>query len=204
MSSPARGAQAPMGHGNSTSSEAPGAPPAEAPPPAAPASGENPAGPARRPRRLLTAGLVVLLIVGVAGAAAGVAALLTHGFRRHATVEYRQAAVFSLRVGDCINLTPNGNVVHVVACAQPHNAEVFGTFHLSGTAWPGAATVQQVASSGCTNRLSGYLNPQLSAGNLTQSYVYPGAQAWQAGERSVICEVRATSGTLTGSVRSGG
>jgi hypothetical protein len=33
--------------------------------------------------------------------------------------------------------------------------------------------------------------------------VYPGAQAWQAGERAVICEVRATSGTLTGSVRSG-
>lgn len=196
MSSPAWGAQAPMGPGHSTSGETPG-------PSAEPVSAERPAGPARRPRRILAAGLIVLAAVVVAGAAVGVAALVTHGFRRQATVEYRQAAVFSLQVGECINLTPNGNVVHVLSCAQPHDAEIFGTFHLSGTAWPGAAGVQQEAASGCTSRLSGYVNPQLSGANLTQSYVYPGAQAWQAGERSVICEVRATSGSLTGSVRSG-
>jgi hypothetical protein len=51
--------------------------------------------------------------------------------------------------------------------------------------------------------LTGYLNPQLAT-NLAQSYVYPGQQAWDTGERSVVCEVRATSGQLTGSVRSGG
>jgi hypothetical protein len=185
-----------MGPGHSTSGQAPG-------PSAEPVSGEGPAGPAGRPRRILAAGLILLAVVVVAGAAVGVAALVTHGFRRHATVEYRQAAVFSVQVGDCINLTPNGNVVHVLACAGPHEAEIFGTFHLSGTAWPGAAAVQQNAASGCASRLSGYVNPQLSGANLTQSYVYPGAQAWQAGERTVICEVRATSGTLTGSVRSG-
>jgi Septum formation len=147
---------------------------------------------------------VVLLVCVVAGAAAGVAALVTHGFHGHATVEYRQAAVFSVRVGDCINLTPDGNVVHVVACAQPHDAEIFGTFHLSGNGWPGEAAVRQDAASGCTIRLGGYLNPQLSTANLTQSYVYPGQQAWKTGERTVICEVRAISGSLTGSVRSGG
>jgi hypothetical protein len=139
----------------------------------------------------------------VAGAAVGVAALVTHGFRGRATVTYRQAAVFSLQVGDCINLTPNGNVVNVLSCARSHDAEIFGTFHLSGAAWPGAAAVQQDAASGCASRLSGYVNPQLSGANLTQSYVYPGAQAWQAGERAVICEIRPASGTLTGSVRSG-
>jgi hypothetical protein len=31
--------------------------------------------------------------------------------------------------------------------------------------------------------------------------VYPDATAWQAGTRTVICEVRAASGDLTGSVR---
>jgi hypothetical protein len=196
MSSPAWGAQAPMGPGPSPSGQAPG-------PSAEPISGEGPAEPARRSRRILAAGLILLAAVVVAGAAVGVAALVTHGFRRQATVEYRQAAVFSLQVGDCINLTPNGNVVHVLACARPHAAEIFGTFHLSGTAWPGAAGVQQDAASGCASRLSGYVNPQLSGANLTQSYVYPGAQAWQAGVRTVICEVRPTTGTLTGSVRSG-
>jgi len=33
--------------------------------------------------------------------------------------------------------------------------------------------------------------------------VYPGQQAWDAGGRTVVCEVRSTSGQLTGSVRSG-
>lgn len=145
----------------------------------------------------------MLLACVVAGAAVGVAALITHGFHRHSDVQYRQAAVFSVRVGDCIDLTPNGRVVHVVPCAKPHAAEIFGTFHLSGTAWPGDAAVRHEAATGCTIRLGGYLNPQLSGSNLTQSYVYPGQQAWKAGERTVICEVRAISGSLTGSVRSG-
>ena len=197
----------PMGPGPSPSGQAPGPAPSAGPGgparPAEPVSGEDPAGPVRRPRRILVAGLIVLAAVVVAGAAVGVAALITHGFRGRAAVQYRQAAVFTVQVGDCLNLTPNGNVVHVLSCAQPHDAEVFGTFHLGGTAWAGAAGVQQDAASGCASRLSGYVNPQLSGSNLTQSYVYPGAQAWQAGERTVICEVRATSGTLTGSVRSG-
>jgi hypothetical protein len=150
---------------------------------------------------MAAAGLILLLACVVAGAAVGIAALLTHGFRHQATVEYRQAAVFSVRVGDCINLMPNGSVVHVVSCAQPHDAEISGTFRLAGAAWPGQAAVRQDAASGCASRLGGYLNPQLAGTNLTQSYVYPGHPAWTAGERNVVCEIRATSGTLTGSVR---
>jgi hypothetical protein len=80
---------------------------------------------------------------------------------------------------------------------------VFGTFHLSGDKWPGTAAIGQEASSGCASRLAGYLNPQLAATDLAQSYVYPGQQAWDAGGRTVVCEVRSTSGQLTGSVRSG-
>ena len=44
------------------------------------------------------------------------------------------------------------------------------------------------------------MNPQLAI-SLTSTYVYPDSVAWQAGTRTVICEVRASSGQLTGSVR---
>jgi hypothetical protein len=159
-------------------------------------------GPAHH-RHLVTISLVTLLVLVIVGAAAGITAWLTHGFRSRGTVRYHQAAVFSVRLGDCLNLTPNGTVLHVVPCAGAHTAEVFGTFHLAGRAWPGATAVEQKAASGCGTRLTGYLNPQLATTNLAQSYVYPGQQAWEAGERTVVCEVRATSGTLTGSVRSG-
>jgi hypothetical protein len=90
----------------------------------------------------------------------------------------------------------------VVACTVPHDAEVFGTFTLGGSAWPGTAAVQQEASDGCGTRLAAYLNPQLAT-SLTQAYVYPGKVDWSAGTRTVICEVRAESGQLTQSVRAG-
>jgi hypothetical protein len=44
------------------------------------------------------------------------------------------------------------------------------------------------------------VNPQLAI-SLSSTYVYPDTIAWQAGTRTVICEVRATSEELTGSVR---
>ena len=91
----------------------------------------------------------------------------------------------------------------VAACADPHDAEIFGTFRLTGATWPGDSTARQQAASGCESRLSGYLNPQLDTSNLTQSYVYPGQQAWTSGQRTVVCEVRSASGQLTGSVRHG-
>jgi hypothetical protein len=94
-------------------------------------------------------------------------------------------------------------VVHVVACADPHDAEIFGTFQLAGGSWPGDSTARQQAASGCESRLGSYLNPQLDTSNLTQSYVYPGQQAWTSGQRTVVCEVRSASGQLTGSVRQG-
>jgi len=187
MSSPARDAQTPAGHSGGTGSAS--APPATGP----------------RPHRPMgTVGLMALLVCAIVGAAAGITAWLTHGFRGQDTVRYHQAAVFSVRADDCVNLTPNGTQVTVVPCAGSHDAEVSGSFRLGGTAWPGTAAARQQAASGCASRLTGYLNPQLAATNLAQAYVYPGRQAWDFGERTVVCEVRATSGKLTGSVRSGG
>ena len=110
--------------------------------------------------------------------------------------------VFSLRAGQCLDSGASGiSGMHVLSCAQAHDAEVFATFRLAGSHYPGAAALQQRAGQGCVSRLSGYLNPQLPASSLAQSYVYPGAGAWAAGERTVVCTVHSTSGPLVGSVR---
>ena len=170
--------------------------------PAEPMAAAPEPGPPPRHRWWVTAGLVVLIIIVLVAAGTGVAALLTHGFHSKTTVKYRQAAIFSVRAGDCIDVPASGTVVHVVACANPHDAEIFGTFQLSG-AWPGDSSARQQAASGCETRLSDYLNPQLATSNLSQSYVYPGQQAWASGQRTVVCEVRSTSGQLNSSVRGG-
>jgi hypothetical protein len=162
--------------------------------------GQDAGGQSRDVRPLAVAGIIVGIIAMV-GVAVGVLAVLTHGFRPKTVVTYRPAAVFGLRPGQCVDSSRNGLSPTVVPCATPHDAEVFASFHLPGGPWPGAAAVQQDAGNSCASRLSGYLNPAFATVNLTQEYVFPDRAAWRAGERTVVCEVRAHSGQLTGSVR---
>lgn len=152
----------------------------------------------RWPRLLLAGGAVVLAAVIVAGAIAIVGSL-THGFKKPVKVIYKTSAVFSLKTGDCFD-TQGAQSYSLVLCEVPHEAEVFATFALTGATWPGATALRSEASGGCASRLTGYVNPQLTI-SLTSTYVYPDSVAWQAGTRTVICEVRAGSGQLTGSVR---
>jgi hypothetical protein len=166
--------------------------------PAEAAAGPEPRRTRRWPRALLATGFVVLALVIVGGAIAIVGSL-THGFKKPVKVTYKTSPVFSLKTGDCFD--PQGAQSYsLVSCDEPHQAEVFATFALTGATWPGASAVQAEASGGCASRLTGYVNPQLAI-SLTSTYVYPDSVAWQAGTRTVVCEVRATSGQLTGSVR---
>jgi hypothetical protein len=157
----------------------------------------------RRPSRrhwqtLLIAFGFLVAAVAIVGGAIAIVGSLTHGFKKPVIIHYKKSAIFSLKTGECIN--PNGQTATVVSCTAPHDAEVFATFELPGSKWPGTAAVGTAASSGCSTRLNGYLNPQLAI-SLKSTYIYPDSVAWQAGTRTVICEVRATQGQLTGSVR---
>ena len=153
----------------------------------------------RRGHGMAMAALFVSAAWVVMGTAVGTVAVLTHGFKKPVTVKYRESAVFKLQEGDCVNM-PNGQLVTILPCDTPHEAEVFATFALPASAWPGTTALRQDASSGCASRLTGYINPQLAI-SLAQSYVFPNKVAWTAGTRTVICEVRAARGQLTGSVR---
>jgi len=146
---------------------------------------------------LLTVGFV-LAAVAIIGGGIAIVGSVTHGFKKPVKVTYTKSAVFSLRTGECVD--PHGQSVSVVSCNTPHDAEVFATFTLPGSKWPGDTAVQAAANSGCATRLTGYINPQLAI-SLSSTYVYPNSVAWQAGTRTVICEVTAASGQLTGSVR---
>ena len=170
------------------------------PDPEPPAAGsvQHP-GQARRVSRLAAA--MVIIVVLAAAAAAGALAVVTHGFRPKTVLSYRPAPVFALRAGECIDSSPNGLSVTVLSCASPHHAEVFATFSLAGSSWPGSAAVQQQVASGCQDKIAGYLNPALLNAGLTQEYIYPDQTAWKAGVRTAVCEVSSSIGPLTGSVR---
>jgi hypothetical protein len=179
-------------------------PPEAEPAEAEPADAGGPGRDAEHEKRDVSPLAVAGIIVGIlalVGVAVGVLAVVTHGFRPKTVITYRPAAVFGLRPGQCIDSGGNGLTFTVLSCAAPHDAEVFATFSLPAAAWPGTSAVQQDAGNGCASRLASYLNPQLATAALSQEYVYPNQGAWQADERTVVCEVRAVSGQLTGSVR---
>jgi hypothetical protein len=154
--------------------------------------------PGRRGRGLLLTAGFVLAALAIVGGAIAIVGSLTHGFKKPVEITYTKSAIFSLRTGECID--PSGQSASVLSCDSPHDAEVFATFTLPESKWPGDTAVQTAASSGCSTRLTAYINPQLAI-SLSSTYVYPDSVAWQAGTRKVICEVKATSGQLTGSVR---
>ena len=151
----------------------------------------------RWPRILLAVGFVAAA-AAIVGGAILIVGSLTHGFKKPVKVTYKKSAVFSLKTGDCLD--PQGQSYTLIPCGSPHEAEVFATFKLPGSKWPGSTAAATAASNGCTTRLSSYLNPELAI-SLASTYVYPDAVAWQSGTRTVICEVQASSGQLTGSVR---
>ncbi len=159
---------------------------------------EDPEPSFRRGYGVLIAWVFVVAALAIVGGAFAIIGSLTHGFKTPVVLHYKKSAVFSLKTGECID--PNGQAATIVSCGTPHDAEVFATFSLAGSGWPGTTAVRAAASSGCSTRLTGYLNPQLAI-SLASTYIYPDSVAWQAGTRTVICEVRATSGQLTGSVR---
>jgi putative regulator of septum formation len=149
---------------------------------------------------------IILGVIALVGVAAGVLVVVTHGFRPKTvvTVTYRPAAVFGLRPGQCVNTGPDALKPTVLSCARPHDAEVFAVFTLPAAPWPGTSAVRTDADDGCASRLGSYIDPQLATAGLAQEFVYPNRDAWQADQRTVVCEVSAVDGQLTGSVRANG
>jgi hypothetical protein len=160
----------------------------------------------RRDVRPLAVVGIILGVIALVGVAAGVLVVVTHGFRPRTvvTVTYRPAAVFGLRPGQCVNTGSDALKPTVLSCARPHDAEVFAVFTLPAAPWPGTAAVRMDADNGCASRLDSYIDPQLATAGLAQEFVYPNRDAWRANQRTVVCEVSATEGQLTGSVRANG
>jgi Septum formation len=169
--------------------------------PAAPAGPGQ--GPAARPRRRGALAVALTITGSALLGLAGLTAFLLIGHHRPPPPHRPPLpAAFRLRTGECIDSAANGvSGLRVVPCGLTHDGEVYAVFRLARRAWPGPAAVAAGARQGCTARIGGYLNPQLAAAIMTESYIVPGQGAWEAGVRTVVCEIHSAAGQLTGSVR---
>jgi hypothetical protein len=160
----------------------------------------------QRGRGLAIAGLVLsglwilVIILAVIAANTGKATrsatgLITHSGRINA---------FSLNVGDCFD-NPAGaqtvNNVTAIPCTQPHNAQIYAKFKLTGSdfSYPGAAVVAQTARSGCNARI-GSVNKSMTTSTMSVRILLPEKAAWISGKRTVSCMVVNAKADLTSSL----
>jgi hypothetical protein len=119
-----------------------------------------------------------------------------------------------LAVGDCFDAdryTPGQPIdphdVHVVACTDPHQHEVYaiGTeTNIADAPYPGADALRASADDQCLNAFQSVVSSDYVGSSLDFATIVPDETSWRSGNRALVCAVHDTDfGLLTGSVRSG-
>jgi len=160
---------------------------------------------------VLSIAWVAIVVVAIAVGALGTAATRSPASAASSSAGASSHNVdpFTLRTGDCFdNPTPTPGQTQTVttvvqtSCTQPHNAQIFATFNVSGSllSYPGDAKMHALASSGCTSRV----RPSLDGTKLTDSmsirFLYPLQDSWLGGHRTISCIIFNPTPTLKSSL----
>ena len=99
---------------------------------------------------------------------------------------------FTIRVGDCYNdrTTDPQEVTDVpgVPCTEPHDNEVYATFDLPMSEWPGEDRVNELADDGCLERFKGAIGATYEESVLMITTLIPTKGSWaEMGDREVVC-----------------
>ena len=114
---------------------------------------------------------------------------------------------FMLRVGDCYDDQRSGEISDVpgVPCSEAHDNEVYATFDLSGSEWPGDDKVSELADQGCLDRFERAIGVTYEESVLMFTTLVPSRSSWMQGkDREVVCgayhmELEKLTGTVLNS-----
>jgi hypothetical protein len=123
--------------------------------------------------------------------------LLSAGCSAQSDVDRIGLNADELRVGDCLDSPPAGDLGYVClrACDEPHDSEVFAVVSLEPIAqtFPGEAELFARARSACIDVLREYARP---SPNLGVTFLLPTDLAWQTGFRTAPCLAVDTRGRV--------
>lgn len=169
----------------------------------------------QRGRGLAIAGIVLgsaWLAVGVALVATGAILGSAAPTQPSASSSGHDVSPFALAAGDCFNnptvtpghITDVGSVVQTL-CTQPHNAQIFATFTVSGSIldYPGSSKLTSIASSGCNARATASLNRSMITSSMQMRLLFPLQSSWIAGHRGISCIIYSPTVTMKSSVLKG-
>jgi hypothetical protein len=110
--------------------------------------------------------------------------------------------IFALRFADCFDNPDAQSVTSVTAipCTQPHNAQVFAQFNLTGSGYPGDAALRRQATDGCNARVAGNIDRSKITNTMNIRFIFPLPGSWQLGHRTVSCLIVDQTPDLTSSL----
>ncbi|MFI1381351.1 septum formation family protein [Embleya sp. NPDC020886] len=107
-----------------------------------------------------------------------------------------------LSKGDCVTLDTVSGTIDKKSCTTTHNGEVVMTYELSGSTYPGEASITEQTETKCTPAMNTAVGGRSDASQFTFTYTYPKQPGWDIGRRKVTCIVKYKSGqTLTKPLR---
>ena len=114
-----------------------------------------------------------------------------------------------VEVGDCFDDQPSVGIVGfpTVPCREPHDNEIYHLFDVPSAAedpFPGDEALGTVVQEGCFEAFAGYVGAPYERSALRIFPISPSREAWEAGDREVVCALYEDGATLTGSVRDSG
>ena len=114
--------------------------------------------------------------------------------------------VFSLRPGQCFQNPPASQTVlgvtyvTVVPCSAPHNAQAFAQFTATGTGYPGVASLQRQADTGCHARIQKNVQTSKIKNSMSLHYLYPLQTSWASGHKMITCLIVNSKPNMTTSL----
>lgn len=114
------------------------------------------------------------------------------------------ADVFQLRVGDCLNSSDldaeEVSTVPVLPCANPHEDEVYYSFNVSGTEFPGTDAINVEAETTCLAEFATFVGVDYESSVLGWWPFTPTEGSWGQGDREVLCLIYDPAGDVTGTL----
>ncbi|MEU7554302.1 DUF4190 domain-containing protein [Streptomyces sp. NPDC044571] len=165
-----------------------------------------------RGRSLAVVGLAVSVVltlsaVAVAGRYGPVLLDRLEALPQYEGVEGELADMDELRAGDCFNV-PGGDLldedplIHRVACTQVHHAEVTSSTRFEDKVFPGTQQVEKWAADACWKAQDAYAMDTWALPSYAQMYYFsPSREAWNDGDRRLLCVIGTAGHDHRGSLR---
>ncbi|MGH8929809.1 MAG: septum formation family protein [Egibacteraceae bacterium] len=120
-------------------------------------------------------------------------------------------AIDALQIGGCFQDPVGGaevDAVPIVACAQPHDNEVYAILIVQegpGAPYPGPLQMRATADGECqADPFEAYIGQSYLLSSLEAVAYYPSQARWAAGDREILCVVSDPVGQVSGSLRGTG